>query len=434
MKIIIDKSIIQKFPDTTIGYIVAKLNVEQSLTYVENLKRKLPESLAQRGITKQNLASTPYISNWRETYKTFGVKPKQYKSSVEALTRRVISGKSVWNISSVVDLYNCCSVLSSFPMGGYDISKLHGDIRLRFGNQGETFVPLGASDNESETVETEHVVYSDNDRVICWLWNYKDSQSTCIDESTKYAVFFVDSAFEVTNSWAVTDAINFMNEHLPIIGCSPIQSGVLNGGNLVGEWPELDELSSMSIELPEIQEVKETDSGLLLPGQKKVVATSSAQIRKPRVEQPPKPAFPPIKPRLQSIEQSADEPQQFLQWCAIGEDSKLRQIVAIRSDLTQYYDSLGNYGIHHAVVGRHLSTVQMLLDEFHVELNVQNKLGYTALMLAIRDSNLSLVSKLLSYGAKVHIGVTSAGETAIDLANQKGNPEIIRVLQESVQA
>jgi DNA/RNA-binding domain of Phe-tRNA-synthetase-like protein/ankyrin repeat protein len=429
MKVRIDKSIVQKFPNTKIGYIVAKLNIVKSLPYVEGLKKTLPSSLANRGINKQNLASTHYVSQWRQTYKTFGVNPKQFKSSVEALTRRVISGQSVWKISSAVDLYNCCSVLSSFPMGGYDISKLHGDIQLRFGSEGETFMPLGAS--EPVAVQNQHVIYSDDDRVICWLWNYKDSQDTCIDENTKYAVFFVDSAFDTPDHWSVKDAIEFMKEQLPKIGCLPILDGVLSGDCMVGEFPELSELENMTIDtpMPEIQEIEEIKLEEPTSRQKKIMESPPLS----RTVIPPN-ERPFSQPVLQKTSELAD-PRQFLYWCSIGKNSELKEILTINPDLVNWVDSLRNSGIHHAVTGGHLSTVEMLAGDFGMNVNTQNKNGYTPLMLAIRgvnpikDNSLRLVVKLLSYDAQIQSPCNVEGQTALDLARKKGDNEIIRVLE-----
>ncbi|KAB8335905.1 hypothetical protein SD80_004925 [Scytonema tolypothrichoides VB-61278] len=67
-------------------------------------------------------------------------------SSVEALVRRVIGGQGLWQVSSVVDLYNCVSVLTLLSIGAYDLRKIRGDIHLRYGHNGEVFLPLSSQE------------------------------------------------------------------------------------------------------------------------------------------------------------------------------------------------------------------------------------------------------------------------------------------------
>ncbi|MBS3903162.1 MAG: hypothetical protein KGZ30_02165 [Anaplasmataceae bacterium] len=219
----IDNEILEKYPEVEIGYLIARVSVKKSDAFVENLKQGLRLHLQDQGIDATNFVAHPSISLWREIYEEdFHVKAKTYRSSIEALLRRVVTGKGVWNICSVVDLYNCCSILSLLPMGGYDLDKISGDICIRYSKNAEPFLALG----EREKIETQpnQVVYADDKRVICWLWNHKDAVETCIDESTQRVVFFVDS-FE---SDRVQTALRQLAEKLGHIQCVPLEFGILN--------------------------------------------------------------------------------------------------------------------------------------------------------------------------------------------------------------
>jgi len=223
MLVSLDNEILRKYSEVEIGYLVARVSVKKSDPFVESLKRGLAKHLQDQDINPTNFAAHPSISLWRKIYEEdFHVKAKTYRSSIEALLRRVVTGKEVWNICNVVDLYNCCSILSLLPMGGYDLNKISGDIRIRYAKEGELFLGLG----EREKVDTKptHVVYTDDKRVICWLWNHKDSAETCIDETSEYVVFFVDS-FEHNR---VQTALKQLAENLEKIQCIPLEMGVLN--------------------------------------------------------------------------------------------------------------------------------------------------------------------------------------------------------------
>lgn len=223
MLISLEKEIVEKYQGVAIGYLVAQVSIKKTDSFVENLKHGLGKVLLEQNINATNFVNHPSLSVWRKIYEEdFQVKAKTYRSSVEALVRRVVTGKEVWNICNVVDLYNCCSIISLLPMGGYDLSKISGDIKIRYAKEGEEFLGLG----EREKIETKpnHVVYADDERIICWLWNHKDSAETCIDENSKCVIFFIDS-FDLSS---LQTALKQLADNLKQIDCIPLDSGILN--------------------------------------------------------------------------------------------------------------------------------------------------------------------------------------------------------------
>ena len=219
----IEREVLEKYPEMEIGYLVAEVSVKMSDPFVENLKDCLERHLQEQCINATNFVAHSSVSIWRKIYEEdFQVKGKTYRSSIEALLRRVVAGKKIWNICNVVDLYNCCSILSLLPMGGYDLKKISGDITIRYAKEGESFLGLG--EREKVAARSNHVVYADDERVICWLWNHKDSVETCIDESSKHVLFFIDS-FEHDR---VQAALNQLSKNLTKIECLPLQAGILN--------------------------------------------------------------------------------------------------------------------------------------------------------------------------------------------------------------
>ncbi len=222
MEITIEKKVFEHYPEAQIGFLTAQVEL-CSDGYLEEFKKQLPDHLTNQGINATNFVAQPLIAIWRKIYQEdFGVNPKSYRSSIEALVRRVVTGKEIWKIHPVVDLYNCCSVLTLLPMGGYDIDKLSGNLMIRYAEEGEKFLPLG----EGKPIETSphHLVYADEARILCWLWNHKDSAESCIDLKTKRVLFFVDS-FDLRQ---VENALDLLAEKLPQIDSLPLERGILN--------------------------------------------------------------------------------------------------------------------------------------------------------------------------------------------------------------
>jgi DNA/RNA-binding domain of Phe-tRNA-synthetase-like protein len=229
MKFTLDPSITSKFSNLNIGYVIADIVNPKTLPFVEELKTTLSAAIKETyGIEKSNYARNPTLDLWRTVYEGFGVKPKTYPASVTSLVKRVVDGKGIWNISAVVDLYNCHSVMGLAPMGGYDVSNIQGDIVLRYGNEGETFLGLGAK--AVEVVTPKQVVYADEGGVICWLWNHKDCQRTMITPDTRKALFFIDCA-DSSASPSVSDVLNNFARDLGVIGCNVLETGLINARN-----------------------------------------------------------------------------------------------------------------------------------------------------------------------------------------------------------
>ncbi len=81
----------------------------------------------------------PVLAPARELYRALGMDPTRHRPSSEALLRRLLQGKDLYRLDPVVDTGNLFSLIHSLPLGLYDRSRLHGDITLRLGHDGESY-------------------------------------------------------------------------------------------------------------------------------------------------------------------------------------------------------------------------------------------------------------------------------------------------------
>ena len=153
MKISIDPKILENFPDAKIGWLRAGVADAGGAAHVRALKAGLEARLNDIGISADTMMMHPDVRRWREVYSAMGVKPSKYRSSLEALLRRIFKG-DLWEVSPVVDCYDCVSALSLLPMGAHDMEKLRGGLTLRYAREGEKFYPLGAGDSVVESTPT----------------------------------------------------------------------------------------------------------------------------------------------------------------------------------------------------------------------------------------------------------------------------------------
>jgi lysyl-tRNA synthetase class 2 len=196
MKVIVEKGILKKFPKINIGIVVARgISNKGSDEKIYHLLEEI-EDFIKLDFIPADVAKHPLISPWNVAYAEFGSKPKKYHSSVEALMKRVLAGKAIPRISKIVDLYNYLSLKHIVPMGASDLANVKGDIRLRFADGDESFTPLG--ENEQETAEAGEVIYSDDEKVLCRRWNWRDCDETKVKEGTKNLIIYIDGLFPVT--------------------------------------------------------------------------------------------------------------------------------------------------------------------------------------------------------------------------------------------
>jgi DNA/RNA-binding domain of Phe-tRNA-synthetase-like protein len=123
-------------------------------------------------------SSDPVISNVRTAFKLIGKDPSRYRPSSEALTRRIVAGKSLLSINNVVDAGNLTSLMTGIPIGCYDAAWIKGDLRLNIGTPGETYGGIGLGAINLEGL----AVLGDSDGPFGSP--FSDSQRTAVTEKT----------------------------------------------------------------------------------------------------------------------------------------------------------------------------------------------------------------------------------------------------------
>lgn len=133
----------------------------------------------------------PELATWREAFTSFGVKPRDGRSSVEALMRRISSGLP--RIDRLTDTYNAISVKHLVPVGGEDLSGYVGSARLVIASGDESFDTVANGEPVTQRASPGEVVWRDDVGVTCRRWNWRQCVRTRLSENTKDALFIIDS-------------------------------------------------------------------------------------------------------------------------------------------------------------------------------------------------------------------------------------------------
>lgn len=95
-------------------------------------------------LTTETLKDISGIAATRRVYRACGKDPSRYRPAAEALIRRMLQGKELYQISTLVDLVNLASIKFGYSIGGFDAEKFEGDtLTLGIGKAGEPYEGIG---------------------------------------------------------------------------------------------------------------------------------------------------------------------------------------------------------------------------------------------------------------------------------------------------
>lgn len=182
------------FPEARIALLVVRGvdNHPREAGSFEPLLRDAQASAVARLQDGRPLTEHPRIHCWREAYRAFGAKPKDYPSSIENLSRRALKGEPLRSINPLVDLYNVVSLTHLLPAGGEDLDAVEGDIVLTRASASEAPVKL-LGESEERAPKPGEVIYRDGRGAICRRWNWKEAERTKLTEETTNAILVLEA-------------------------------------------------------------------------------------------------------------------------------------------------------------------------------------------------------------------------------------------------
>lgn len=94
--------------------------------------------------TTETVKTISGIEATRRVYRACGKDPSRYRPAAEALIRRMLQGKELYQIDTLVDLINLASIAFGYSIGGFDADKFVGDtLTLGIGREGEPYEGIG---------------------------------------------------------------------------------------------------------------------------------------------------------------------------------------------------------------------------------------------------------------------------------------------------
>jgi len=215
MKLLITDMIFDDFPELVLGVVILhNIDNSQDRAEVSEMLRQAEAALPGKfGSTP--VIEHPYIATWREAYRKFGAKPKNYPSSIEKLNRRVLNGATIGHINNLVSLYNTISLRHILPVGGEDLDKIVGDVLLTRASNDEPPVFL-LGEKEARPPHAGEIIYKDDSGAICRRWNWKEADRTKLTQETKNAFLVIEALVPVpraTVETAIRELADFVKQY-----------------------------------------------------------------------------------------------------------------------------------------------------------------------------------------------------------------------------
>lgn len=170
-----------------------KLGFKLSAAVIEEVSVKKKheglERLKKNFIGKVDLNSKEeekVIQGYLDLYNDTGV--KQDYHAVQNLIDLAKKSGNIPQINTVVDSYNLISLKKGLIVGAHDLDKISGNVRVKFGEGKETYIPLGQT--EKVPIKKGEYVFVDDKVVLCRL-DVKQGEPTKVDKNTKHIFLYV---------------------------------------------------------------------------------------------------------------------------------------------------------------------------------------------------------------------------------------------------
>lgn len=194
MKITIQPLLLQRFPGLQVLLrSLTGMRVEREDSQLQLFKERIIEEIKGK-YRLETVKDEPIFRAYRDFFWRAGIDPTKTRPAAEALIRRILSGKPLPTINTLVDSYNLASIQTGVALGAFDAEKLRGDLTLRLANKGERFLGIGMS--QPIMLEGVELVVSDEEKLIA-IYPHRDSEETRVTLETTDLCLLVCGAPEI---------------------------------------------------------------------------------------------------------------------------------------------------------------------------------------------------------------------------------------------
>lgn len=178
----------ERFPGLKVLTVrIGNVSIERESGELEKFKDKVISQVQEKRDLEE-LKDVPVFRKYRDFFWEIDIDPTKTRPASEALVRRVLQGKTLPTINTLVDAYNLASLKSEIPLAAFDKNTLKGEITMRFAEKEEKFHGIGM--DKPKELEGGEIVISDSEKLIA-IYPYRDSEETKITTDTTDVLLMV---------------------------------------------------------------------------------------------------------------------------------------------------------------------------------------------------------------------------------------------------
>jgi len=187
-EIIVSQDLERRFPDLKVPiFSVKDARVTSRNDELEEFKQSTFRDVKQK-YSLETIKDVSVFRAYRDFFWKIGIDPTKNRPAAEALIRRILAGKLIPSINTLVDAYNLASIKSEVALAAFDENKLKGSLTMRFALKGEMFPGIGM--DKPASLNGGEVVISDSERLVA-LYPHRDADYSKVTEETRNVAMLV---------------------------------------------------------------------------------------------------------------------------------------------------------------------------------------------------------------------------------------------------
>ena len=188
MSLKIDSELKTAFPDLTVLTLhINGVQIQKRGAELEKFKVTVTEQVRNE-YDLDTVKDHPTFRAYRDFFWSIKIDPTKIRPAAEALIRRILAGKTLPCINTLVDAYNLASIKTRIALATFDTDKLEGELLMRFAEEGEQFSGIGM--DKPLILRGGEIVVSDKEKLVA-IYPYRDADNTKVTEKTKNILIVV---------------------------------------------------------------------------------------------------------------------------------------------------------------------------------------------------------------------------------------------------
>ena len=182
MSLKIDSELKIHFPElSALTLDIDGVNIRKKTPELENFKLEVMRHIRNE-YTLDSVKDLPTFRAYRTFFWRIGIDPTKTRPAAEALTRRILAGKTLPCINTLVDTYNLASIKTRIAIATFDADKLDGKLLMRFAKEGEQILGIGME--KPLILKGREIIISDQENLIA-VYPHRDADNTKVTEKTE---------------------------------------------------------------------------------------------------------------------------------------------------------------------------------------------------------------------------------------------------------